>query len=80
MRNVITAACFVKLTGSAPAGWHLQGLRSPEGDVGVEGDLLMCCEPQPQAGRRRLGKLGGCRDEYLGCLAGAEPAGEGQPR
>ncbi len=39
MRNAITAACFVKLTGSAPAGSHLQGLRSPEGDVGmVEGD------------------------------------------
>jgi len=42
MRNAIAAACFVKLTGSAPAGSHLQGLRSPEGDVGVvEGDQLI---------------------------------------
>ena len=32
-----------------------------------------------QVGRRR-GKRGECRDEHLGCLAGAEPAGEGQPR
>ena len=42
----------------------------------VEGDLLICCEPQPRAGRRRRGKQGECRDEHLGCLAGAEPAGE----
>ena len=81
MRNAIATACFVKLTGSAPAGSYLQGLRSPEGDVGVvEGDLLICCEPQPRVGRRRRGKQGECRDEHLGCLAGAEPAGEGQPR
>ena len=80
MRNAITPACFVKLTGSAPAGSHLQGLRSPEGDVEVvEGDQLICCEPQPRAGRRR-GKQGERPDEHLGCLAGAEPAGEGQPR
>ena len=46
----------------------------------VEGDLLICCEPQPRVGRRRRGKQGECRDEHLGCLAGAEPAGEGQPR
>jgi hypothetical protein len=80
MRNAITAACFVKLTGSAPAGSHLQGLRSPEGEVEVEGDLLICCEPQPRVGRRRRGKQGECRDEHLGYLAGTEPAGEGQPR
>lgn len=37
----------------------------PEGDVGmVEGDLLICCEPQPRAGRRRRGKQGECRDEH----------------
>jgi hypothetical protein len=42
----------------------------------VEGDLLICCEPQPRAGRRRRGKQGECRDEHLGCLADAEPAGE----
>ena len=53
MRNAIAVACFVKLTGSAPAGSHLQGLRSPGGDVGVvEGDLLTCCEPQPRVGRQ----------------------------
>jgi hypothetical protein len=79
MRNAIAAACFVKLTGSAPAGSHLQGLRSPEGDAGMESDLLICCGPQSRAGRPR-GKQGECRDEYLGCLAGTEPAGEGQPR
>ncbi len=78
MRNAITPACFVKLTGSAPTGSHLQGLRSP-GDVGVvEGDQLICCEPQPRAGRRRRGKQGERPDEHLGCLAGAEPAGEGR--
>jgi hypothetical protein len=44
----------------------------------MEGDLLICCEPR--AGRRRRGKQGECRDEHLGCLAGTEPAGEGQPR
>ena len=84
MRNAITTACFVKLTGSAPAGSHLQGLRSPEGDVAVvEGDQLICCEPQPRAGRRR-GKQGKCRDEHLGCLAGANrpvkvSCGDGSP-
>jgi len=53
MRNAIAAARFVKLTRSAPAGSHLQGLRSPGGDVGVvEGDLLTCCEPQPRVGRQ----------------------------
>jgi hypothetical protein len=46
----------------------------------VEGDLLICCEPQPRVGRRRRGKQGECRDEHLGYLAGTEPAGEGQPR
>lgn len=71
MRNAIAAACFVKLTGSAQAGSHLQGLRSPEADVGmVEGDLLICCGPQPRAGRRRRGKQGECRDEHLGTEAG----------
>jgi hypothetical protein len=53
MRNAIAAARFVKLTRSAPADSHLQGLRSPGGDVGVvEGDLLTCCEPQPRVGRQ----------------------------
>ena len=56
------------------AGPHLQGLRSPEGDAGMEGDLLICCLPQSRAGRRGRGQQGECRDEYLGCLAGAEPA------
>jgi hypothetical protein len=42
----------------------------------VEGDLLICCEPRPRSGRRRRGRQGECRDEHLGCLAGAEPAGE----
>jgi hypothetical protein len=46
----------------------------------VEGDQLICCEPQPRAGRRRRGKQGERPDEHLGFLAGAEPAGEGQPR
>jgi hypothetical protein len=55
------------------AGSHLQGLRSPEGDVGVvEGDLLICCEPQPQprAGRRRRGKQGSA----VTSTSGAVPA------
>lgn len=63
------------------AGSHPQGLRSPDGDVGgVEGDLLICCEPAAAGRPRRRGKQGECRDGHLGCLAGAEPAGEGQPR
>jgi hypothetical protein len=50
------------------AGSHLQGLRSPEGDAGVvEGDLLICCEPQPRAGRRR-GKQGSAVTSTPGAL------------
>ena len=50
------------------AGSHLQGLRSPEGDVGVvEGDQLICCEPQPRAGRRR-GKQGSAVTSTSGAL------------
>ena len=76
MRNAIAAACFVKLTGSAPAGSHLQGLRSPGGDVGVvEGDLLTCCEPQP-----RVGRQASAATSTSGALPARNPAGEGQPR
>ena len=51
------------------AGSHLQGLRYPEGDVGVvEGDLLICCEPQPRVGRRRRGKHGSAVTSTSGAL------------
>jgi len=51
------------------AGSHLQGLRSPEGDVGVvEGDLLICCEPQPRVGRRWRGKQGSAVTSTSGAL------------
>jgi hypothetical protein len=50
MRNAITAACFVKLTGVSPNRFAPSGPAAPEGDVGmVEGDLLIAAS-RGQAG------------------------------
>jgi hypothetical protein len=34
----------------------------------VEGDLLICCEPQPRVGRRRCGKQGSAVTSTSGAL------------